>query len=109
MSIKIDSLVAEKVMGWIKAPETSVLKSMWVVPPMGNVYPKLPNFSTDIKAAWMVVEKLRADGYYFCLDEGDRGEYCCIFANPNVYRAEEETAPLSICLAALEAVGIERS
>lgn len=105
---EINEAVAEKVLGWIKPPATSVLKPMWVAPPMGTVYPELPNFCTDIADAWVIAEKY---GYAFQLTQS-LGEWTCTF----VYKINErgvgqyisanaDTAPMAICLTALKAVG----
>lgn len=88
---ELDALVAEKVMG---------------VETMQKLYPSmmakggawLPHFSTDIAAAWEVVEKMRREGYIFDIEirkdyVGVNCEHC-------------ESAPLAICLAALRAVGV---
>ncbi|MDA1883092.1 BC1872 family protein [Bacillus cereus group sp. BY105LC] len=108
----IDELVAEKVMEWIKPPETSILKAMWVETPVGSVHPQLPKFSENMQDAWLVVEKFdfanveRVTGY------GDA------FYRVNISVAQIDgtysdievkapTAPMAICIAALKAVGEE--
>ena len=116
----IDELVAEKVMGWIKPPETSILKSMWVETPVGAVRPQLPKFSTNIEDAWLVVEKLRS------LKEIN-GEKVRLMpkligtSNPDLWtfsindylnseclsEVQNKAAPMAICIAALKAVGEE--
>lgn len=68
-----------------------------------------PHYSTNIAAAWLVVEKLRKtwaielhsrEGVWNCLvEEGDE-----VTAH-YIATKEAETAPLAICLAALAAVG----
>lgn len=110
--IPIDELVAKKVMGWIKPPETSILKSMWVETPIGAVHPQLPKFSTNIQDAWLVVEKFDfytiervtgyGDGFYkvnVSVAQID-GTYSDI-------EVQAPTAPMAICIAALKAVGEE--
>jgi hypothetical protein len=101
-SREIDQLVAEKVMGWIKPPATSVLKPMWVAPPKGTVYPELPKFSTNIQDAWAVVEKLKEEKL-FRLTQSLEGKW---WADFNDEREYHESAPMAICLAALKAVEI---
>jgi hypothetical protein len=67
----------------------------------------IPRYSLDIKDAWRVVEKLRADGWLFCIGEDDMG-WWAIFSKdderywPNGRASEPEHA---ICQAALKAVG----
>lgn len=103
----IDELVAEKVMGWIKPPETSILKAMWVETPIGAVHPQLPKFSTNIEDAWLVVEKL---GYDVKITKNSvlKPKYQVhVFVPDNVKLVFAETAPMAICIAALKAVGEE--
>ena len=69
-------------------------------------------YSTDIAAAWEVVEKLRNDGRFLQLDSlGFDGEqWRCFFALTEIeeekfpWVGEADTAPLAICRAALKAV-----
>ena len=107
---ELDALIAEKVMGWRKTRGgyTNDLTKQWSVPEK-----QLPLYSTSIKAAWEVVEKLRGKGYYFDLDGdkdgGARGElipWIAEFSNVNKkkYSGYAKTAPHAICLAALEAI-----
>lgn len=72
----------------------------------------LPRYSTDVGSAWLVVEKMREDGFYpnvFVDDTGEVSEPVAWFCecDPN-WRAEAftsraSTAPLAICIAALKA------
>ena len=66
-------------------------------------------FSTEISAAWLVVEKMRQLGWYFEIDCGNAS--CTPHARFSVYgkgRGEaSDLAPRAICLAALKALGIE--
>ncbi len=80
----LDALVAEKVMG-----ETCLFTA--------------PAYSTDIAAAWQVVDKLHALSFY--LEVGSAG-WMARFANISATEASAATAPLAICLAALKAVGV---
>lgn len=128
---ELDVLVAEKVMGYTWTPMTDAGDSeTWsghatLLNPEGKTRaqrwkkdgslstwccdcPELPRFSTDISAAWQVVDKLRSqgrfmsiailgDGVHVSLDGGAGGGW-----HGGTYR--EETAPLAICRAALKAV-----
>ena len=97
------------------------------VPPNGD-WPRLAGhtfhclgvvskFSTDIAAAWQVVDKLAASGKMACLTIdllGGEGEEWRVFFQWDVSDdelampyADAPTAPLAICLAALRAVGHE--
>jgi len=111
----IDKLVAEKVLGWIKPPVTSVLKPMWVAPPIGTIHPDLPKFSTNIEGAWLVVEKLRESKLFHLhdtLDGDNKKKYCAIFqyndsCHSVIYEAVADNPSLAICKAALKTVGVE--
>ncbi|MBG9837923.1 MULTISPECIES: BC1872 family protein [Bacillus cereus group] len=103
----IDELVAEKVMGWIKPPETSILKSMWVETPIGAVHPQLPKFSTNVEDAWLVVEKLEYDVKVTKNSVLTPKYQAHVFVPGDVKMVFAETAPMAICIAALKAVGEE--
>lgn len=112
---ELDSLVAEKVMGWRKDSDGD-----WERPSKDAIdgwYPDhLFPYSTDIAAAWEVVEKLTAQF-------GDDFTIWSIWSRENKIRArfnrgesrtyaaqaDAPTAPHAICLAALKAVGHEIS
>ena len=94
---ELDTLVAEKVMG------LNVDRSMMH---NGPSYFDPPAYSTDIAAAWLVVEKLRETH-----DVELRGYQPY---EPNNWQVvvdsefyTEGTAPHAICLAALKAVGAD--
>lgn len=119
---ELDALVAEKVMG-IPAHETKLffVRAESGVKPthtMGGLpfvaeerkesRTDIKPYSTDIAAAWTVVEKLQADsivevsGYkndWDCLINTSGGEIPDFFGSA-------ETVPHAICLAALKAVGL---
>lgn len=103
----IDELVAEKVMGWIKPPETSILKAMWVETPVGTVHRELPRFSTNIEDAWLVVEKLGYDVKVTKNSVLTPKYQAHVFVPGDVKMVFAETAPMAICIAALKAVGEE--
>jgi hypothetical protein len=118
---ELDALVAEKVMGWTKEPSANPFpgpKSLpwnWVAPHStwgpgtpGKCYPtSVPKYSTDIAAAWEVVEKLR-DQFEGVVVDGIKlpgaPAWQCIVMNESE-KGEAQTAPLAICRAALKAVG----
>jgi len=123
---ELDALVAEKVMGadWMREHYPAMMR-------VGGA--RLAPFSTDIAAAWRVVEALREKGGCFACFEnryGDSysgGEWSAYFGvnaegamagawagdtecmlywdNPVPGHVAAKTLPLAICLAALEAVG----
>lgn len=75
-------------------------------------YPDLPAYSTDIAAAWEVVEKVGTGWLYLSLlQDSDkvagywRAAFHRLKETPQLVDAD--TAPLAICLAALKAVGVE--
>ena len=67
------------------------------------------NFSTDIRAAWEVVERMGNVDELHDVDirTSIRGWYCNIFNSFDSFEAGAETAPLAICRAALLAVEAE--
>lgn len=123
---EFDALVAEKVMGC----KGLGFKSLTQIDPntldyqscdcpghphaiewndMGGRRYALKHYSTDISAAWEVVEKLSRNGCYgFDLGwtSSTNGKpWHATFAGGRDAHAWAETAPHAICLAALKAVG----
>ena len=126
---KLDALVAEKVMGW-----AITHRGHRVMPGPGGIHggremrgftgsvdartwisQVCPDYSTDISAAWEVVEKLK-ERHGVTLsggpnDEGGcEGWVCSVKAfgyrrfQDQEWNAHADTAPLAICKAALQAV-----
>lgn len=107
----LDAAVAERVMGW-----TGVDKALddWTGIRDGNTWCVVPPYSTDLAAAWEVVERLRLsvipleDGRWLA---GQFGRLTYISEDLGVVdgRFEEGAAAASaseaICRAALKAVG----
>lgn len=100
---ELDALIAEKVMGW----EDNMRGLM--------AYAIVPNYSTDIAAAWKVIEELRKDQKALLISQAYQGPYWEYLSkvewNDSLkgYRFEFATsisAPHAICLAALKAVGV---
>lgn len=123
----LDVLVAEKVMGY----RTEVRRAVWWgygdwhssdypdqtnsrCIPVDNVKGWLPEYSTDIEAAWAVIEKLGEGDFLLwqagaLVSLGGPSELTawCQFSKglgSTSYRGEGRTAPHAICLAALKAV-----
>ena len=97
---ELDALVAEKVMG---------LGNDWclhvgVHPPCGSPCPI--DYSTDIAAAWQVVEKI---GNASLVNHASGGAWHVEFElkGGSLPYDTGDTAPHAICLAALKAVGVE--
>lgn len=86
---ELDACIAEQIMGWSSL-------SM--------------RFSTDIAAAFQVVEKMREEGWLFSLSN-DGTEWSCQFSKPMgaEVRTSGGNAATVICLAALEAKGATSS
>lgn len=122
-SRELDALVATKVMGWIELHEERVLSNFAHIvgrPPWykgshaeaRGAFPSVPPYSSDIAAAWEVVEKLKTLGWNIALTN------CCdayavwiskVWIDDLVLESDVKapTAPLAICLAALKACGVE--
>ncbi len=111
---QLDALVAEKVMGW-ELTQSRLGHYHVITSPSGKpikTHSHIPLFSTDIAAAWLVVEKLITDGYEVSIDSIIDGFFECginkddgeIDARIIGWEREAPTAALAICLAVLEAV-----
>ena len=107
---ELDALVAEKVMGckvYVEAngnPRCDCPGANATGPrPHASygLYASLKRYSTDIAAAWEVVEKMREDGFLVALYRS-AGAW---IADTNPGYGKSDTAPHAICLAALRAVG----
>ena len=111
----MDALVAEKVMGWnnIEGGHGHPTESGPFVDCgcLSHAYQKqeIPHYSTDIAAAWEVVEKMMDEGEYTSL-ECYGGRYCfhihLTADTDDIHIEVAETAPLAICSAALAAKGV---
>jgi hypothetical protein len=103
---EIDALVAENVMGWILIPRE---KLGWGIPPgrphLVDEVKEIPHYSTDIAAAWEVVEKMTENPEpHFELSK-DRAGWHAGFDPDRPFKrvtAKATTAPLAICLARLD-------
>lgn len=120
---ELDALVAEHVMGWKRAVQPHPELPEITLYDLYNSHVPMPHYSTDIAAAWLVVEKLTSDGIPLVLgnttnrEKDSQAKFAVtIFENwighviPEDIRhvsAQAETAPHAICLAALKAIGFE--
>lgn len=101
---ELDALVAEKVMGWRKR-ETPPGGHIWIDKDnLAYVPGELPRYSTDIAAAWEVVEKLNNLDFSI---EYEREIKIWRASFEQGIPALEREAPLAICFAALNAVGVD--
>lgn len=114
---ELDALVAEKVMGWHYADRQ---KMGWgdgppvVVTDLGEESgrPTIQGWSpsTDIAAAFQVVEKMRERGLTVVIDGTPGGFWCCefsIFGSETFHTGRADSLPLAICLASLAAIESE--
>jgi len=106
---EIDRLIAERVMGWTNL---SMIGNRFGTTPEGKTHRIVPQYSTDVSAAWEVVEKLRQSGYQGGINWAiSELGYECAFVealhSPDERQTSRaETAPLAICLAALKVIGM---
>lgn len=116
---ELDALVAEKVFGlvvykdekghhWFDKPGIT----RHVSPPKPVVHKvAVERYSTEISAAWLVVEEMRKRGYRFKLIETDPGDQYGVswWIPREAFGVVEyaQTAPEAICIAALKALGVE--
>lgn len=127
---ELDSLVAERVMGWVwdnsrcrlcgwplaeLAEDGCVIDNCSQRPLPSKRADEPAHFSTNIVAAWTVVEYLKKHIEMFDVgwSPSHGGEWYCVFLKIQNVSAREvawkavraHTAPIAICLAALKAVG----
>lgn len=93
---ELDKLIAEKVMG---------------VSAMTNQHLDCPHYSTDIAAAWDVVEKLNSLDYAIILDNmtNSLGTWQAHFKKDrfSISITEGDSMPYVICLAALRVIEVK--
>ena len=109
-----DNWIALGPMGWERMSEYSYSPT-WLDRedasfPTGKIYTweptSYPMFrpSTDIAAAWQVVEKMRKNGWAYEISLSDSGEEVCIWKNPLIdFSGYGEGIYLAICRAAIKA------
>ena len=128
----IDAQVAEKVMGhklatlaeyeaearrvWAKQPSCLYFHGLggfiaYEEAGAVHVEPNVPAYSTDIAAAWRVVERLRERGWSVVVEShGKHREWTCWVQDDTENEPvmpDADTVQLAICLAALRACGVE--
>lgn len=131
MTRKLDSLVAEKVMGWTYIIKEDTGYSWWKIPESDPLHDDWdghddaqPHYSSDIAAAWEVRNKMAETHdvvvchWLFNNEEGDNRceitprqtpDECskCGRCPPSThFEVWAKTAELAICIAALRAVGV---
>lgn len=120
---ELDALIAEKVMGLVLEQKCTQCDGTGYVdqdrchichyslghPGVKKIFPK--EYSTDIAAAWEVVEKILSTGIDFTLEAGPnkttKERYYGVSINDVDPQYSEISAPHAICLAALKAVGVK--
>ncbi|WPS85361.1 hypothetical protein SMD22_01660 (plasmid) [Brevibacillus halotolerans] len=107
----VNGLVSERVMGWSRKILTNneeghpYYADYWVDD--NEVKKKPVNFwkpATDIKDAYMVIEKLREKGILI-INEACMDKYKATYDGN--FEAFSTSASLAVCIAALKAVGVE--
>lgn len=112
---ELDTLIAEKITGW-----TQMQHDLSGIPPQDWSQYLLPRYSTDIAAAFQVVDKLLDGTRAFALECWDQNatRWTARFVgklNEETIQYEQlayafaETRPLAICHAALKVVAEEES
>jgi hypothetical protein len=118
---ELDALVAEKVMAWtFPEPGRDVVigdeddkwptgERRWYYK-CGDGRPiisrfMVPHYSTDIRAAWKVVDRLWPEFSWRIVDDEPPNVLVSFWQGDSDYEAIAATAPLAISLAALKAVG----
>jgi hypothetical protein len=104
---ELDALIAERVMGWRQTLFSNFPDQLEPPDEPGKAR-SVPHYSTDIAAAWLVVEKMRLTHWVEVLvypelvfvRAGRLGDTHKV----KVIRNEAATSPLAICLAALKAL-----
>lgn len=102
---ELDALVAEKVMDDPVDRQIVDQHGFEIILRRSRLV--LPRYSTDISAAWKIVEHLRSRNMFVELSEmGINKDWSCSFDGEDgkTVHAEGDTAPMAICMAALLAV-----
>lgn len=105
---ELDRLIGEKVMGWKVLSHwdaDGTIKHLIDENQCEVIPPEFKKYSTDISAAWEVVEKVSSmPSMDFELNRYADMDYGCTFASWHS-ESTAQSAPFAICLAALEATG----
>jgi len=113
---EMDIIVAEQIMGWLIETDEPKLRRLqgyfardegrrWWRTPAGGWYCEPPAYSSDITAAWQVIEQMNSRGHTLFLSQGSE-ESKAAFDEPRGTGTDcinERSAPLAICKAALVA------
>lgn len=110
---ELDAVVAERVMGfrWFTSPCANVS-----VPVADDSWQYLPAFSTDIAAAWKVVERLGEMGYTLDIQWKGKGRVYEFTSEVSASRWDDYgfrdyhavgSMPYAVCMVALQAVSVD--
>ncbi len=112
--IDMDILIVTRVMGFMRLPPPAMPA---LQKPTANGIVELydcPRYSTDIAAAWEVVEEMKKRVIYkypvcpnIVYHHSDNLWWCEFFSGDWMRNASADTAPLAICRAGLLAVGVK--
>jgi hypothetical protein len=105
---EMDIKIHVEIMGWMELDNSLRLSKSRIFnkPEVGTMYDyNVPNYSTDIAAAWQVVDEMWEKGFFHELAKARGGEIARI-GNKEKDTGDvfAETAPLAICRAALLAM-----
>lgn len=114
---ELDAAVASRVMGWLdvkfqpiaNAFGEKVLDEFAGHPPQDLLKNAIvPKYSTDIRFAWEVLEKLKSFSLFAALISAKGQPWVCKVNKDTLFVEERaDAAPLAICKAALKAVSGE--
>lgn len=129
---ELDALVAERVMGWtwwdarvvseyglVTQPKTTTgYNTKVLMPPKAResstafLYENFANgyypaYSTDIVAAWQIVNRFKEQSMILNYGEDTQKWECSFIVNGNRYWGVSSIVPIAICIAALRIVGID--
>lgn len=102
-----DAWVAEKVMGLELSDNMLAAYPKYRLPDYPDYFRDVPNYSTDISAAWEVLEHVKCDDYSVGGSAELAEHYVEFQQEGNYSQAHAKTVPEAICLAALIAQGEE--
>lgn len=108
----LDALVAEHIFNWDRRTSDDGGTFRWV-PPHRGLAIDVPHYSTDIRDAWTVVEKMKDFGFATQITTGIANGYDVVkmYNALGVIRVVDKefgstSVPHGICLAALRAKGV---
>src|SRR5262245_40649185 len=104
---ELDALIAERIFGDFPVHLGDAPYVQTPSPHNDMHYAPVESYSTDIAAAWLVVEKF--NDYSTQLDSHGNGYTFHIYKDATSYNGDAKTAPLAICRAALKAVSAQEN